>query len=469
MQIQVSLTIDLNANVNLTQMEEQVQRAGHLWMRQAFQQAVRQWEEAHRCCPVCGSTQVRTEGTVQRSILALFGPVSLARRRYRCQHCHQRFCPSKALLGSLSLARISQPLKAAAMMAGASWPYRHAAACLHRLSGAQISAEEIRLLTNAEGQACAHRQAEQVDLPISSTPTPASEQEIGPLPPPPASVSEQETDQWRCVIGLDGGWVSNREKRGGMEGKVAVIASGEVWSKEPERPNAAMTWYELSRYVCNHRRPPRRRSRWSTRRYVATFVDARLLGQQAEQAVHTLGLQQHPQVVVADGAHWIKKETDRHFPQALRILDWPHLWRTMRKAANTVGLLTRCSDHEHAHQVKQLGAWLWKGEVEPAKALLLQWQHELAGQPAPRLAALKQAITYLEQQRDWIGSYEQWKRQGYPVGSGIIERAVTIVINRRMKRRGMRWLRKNATAVVALRVDLLNQDWYVPASSRLYP
>jgi hypothetical protein len=54
------------------------------------------------------------------------------------------------------------------------------------------------------------------------------------------------------------------------------------------------------------------------------------------------------------------------------------------------------------------------------------------------------------------------------VGSGIVERAVSLMINRRMKRRGMRWLRKNATAVVALRVDLLNHDWQRPLSARLF-
>ena len=83
--------------------------------------------------------------------------------------------------------------------------------------------------------------------------------------------------------------------------------------------------------------------------------------------------------------------------------------------------------------------------------------------------ALKQALTYLQEQRDWIGDYEQWKEQGYPIGSGIIERAVAVVINRRMKKRGMRWKRCNATALVALRVDLLNTDWQCIASRRAFP
>jgi hypothetical protein len=51
----------------------------------------------------------------------------------------------------------------------------------------------------------------------------------------------------------------------------------------------------------------------------------------------------------------------------------------------------------------------------------------------------------------------------------MIERAVAIVINRRMKKRGMRWCRSNATAIVALRTDLLNEDWVTPQPLRVYP
>ena len=54
---------------------------------------------------------------------------------------------------------------------------------------------------------------------------------------------------------------------------------------------------------------------------------------------------------------------------------------------------------------------------------------------------------------------QQWREQGYPVGSGLVERAVALVINVRMKKRGMRWKRANATAVVALRVHYINADW----------
>lgn len=41
-----------------------------------------------------------------------------------------------------------------------------------------------------------------------------------------------------------------------------------------------------------------------------------------------------------------------------------------------------------------------------------------------------------------------------------------MVINLRMKRRGMRWRRVNATAVVALRVGILNAQWEAASAKR---
>lgn len=453
MQIQVSLSLEINANATFSEMEAQIQEAGHRWMREALTKTVRAWEGMRPFCRRCGGA-VRTEGTMRRTILTLFGKVQLIRRRFRCQSCHHRFCPSEELLQGLQSCRVTAALREAACLSGASWPYRHAAAALHRLSGAEISAEEIRLLTNEQGKQVAHRQREQ-----------AASCE----PPAPVGGEQAAPIGELCVIGQDGGWVCNREKRGGMEGKIAVIACGQEKGKEPELPSEEMTWYELGKYMRDHRHPPRQRSRWNTRRYVATFEPARQLGTLAAHAVREMGLQDHPQVVVADGAHWIKKETATHFPHAERILDWPHLWRTIRKAADAVGLLTGRSEQAHRKQVEQVKHWLWHGQVEPAHQRLKEWREELSAHQSKIPPALRTAMTYLDKQREWIGSYERWKQQGYPVGSGIVERAVSLVINRRMKRRGMRWLRKNATAVVALRVDLLNHDWQRPLSARLFP
>ncbi len=247
-----------------------------------------------------------------------------------------------------------------------------------------------------------------------------------------------------------------------MEGKVAVIASQKQLLRAPVLPDKDATWYELGKYMQHHRSRSVARYRFAKHRYVATFAPASSLGRLAAQAVKTLELPAQEQVVVADGADWIKKQAQQHFPNATCILDWPHLWRTVIKAVRAV-----CTQQQHdekwlSKHLALLRQWLWRGEVEPATTLLLQWQAEPGGKSIP---LLQKAITYLRTQQEWMGSYEQWKQQGYPIGSGIIERAVAVVINRRMKKQGMSWLRPNATSVVTLRAAFLNEQWEMPTAA----
>jgi len=358
MQVQVSLKIELAASASLTQMEEQIQEAGQQAMREALKQTIRQWEEHHHSCPHCGQKQRRLEGTVRRVIATTFGRVEVARRRFRCQGCGRRWCPATSLFSELKGGTVSQPLREAALLAGCSWPYRVASSLLRRLSGAQISAEEIRLLTNQHGKQRATDQQEEAERVCSSAVT-------------DALASEQVDADQPLLVGVDGGWVCSREQRGGMEGKVAVVCS-KVEDLPMPTFSPTFSWSERG-----PRRAPRQRHRLTRRRYVATFGPSEHLGKLAKASARIVSEQ------VPEG--------------------------------------------------------------------------------------ITKAITYLEHQRPWIGSYEHWRKQGYPVGSGMIERAVALVINRRMKKRGMRWKRANGTAVVALRTDLLNDDWILPQRLRAFP
>jgi transposase len=135
MQVQVSLILDISARASVTEMEQQIMHAGREGMRQAMKESVRAWEKQQRCCPHCGSQELRVEGTVSRHLQLLFGPVRLALRRYRCQQCLYRWCPARSLFSGLHQQRISSGLRQAAILAGASWPYRQATHLLAELSG----------------------------------------------------------------------------------------------------------------------------------------------------------------------------------------------------------------------------------------------------------------------------------------------------------------------------------------------
>ena len=446
MQVQVSLTIELEASASLTQMEQSIQEVGQQAMREALKQVIRQWEEHHPTCPHCGGKQRRLEGTTRRVIATMFGRVQVPRRRFRGLGCGRRWCPANSLFSELKGGTISQPLQEAAMLAGCSWPYRAASSLLKRRSFAQISAEEIRLLTNRGGKLRAvQQQAEAERICSAAQEAPAAQQAEPPM-----------------LVGLDGGWVCSREQRGGMEGKVAVVCS-QVEDLPMPTSSTTFSWSQRG----GPRHPPRQRHRLVQRRYVATFGPSRQLGQQTKAAAQTLGAApSRPVVVIADGANWIKKEQGRHFPQATCMLDWAHLWREVRYAIVVAARAKSLSPRERDYQLYVHRSWLWHGDVEQAVQGLRTLGQGLAAEP---LESITKAITYLEHQRRWIGSYEQWRQQGYAEGLGMIERAVAIVINRRMKKRGMRWKRVNGTAVVALRTDLLNDDWIRPQRLRAFP
>lgn len=150
-------------------------------------------------------------------------------------------------------------------------------------------------------------------------------------------------------------------------------------------------------------------------------------------------------VAVNDGAVWIGQVLDLHCPQAHRVLDFAH----------AAGYLTRAAIEAF-------------GETRAASTWSTCRRHELRnGDPDVVLAALaalpvgeEQAIAlgYLSTRRDQI-QYRVFQTRGWPIGSGCVESAHKAIVQARLKGRGMRWSRRGATALLALRVVQENGRW----------
>jgi hypothetical protein len=228
MQCSVSITVELDPAAGISGWEQAVQEAGREAMRRALAQAVHVYEQTHPACPHCSSAQSRSQGTVRRRVRTCFGRLALALRRQRCLACQRRFRPAQGCLVGLRRGQVTPELAAACALAGASWPYVTAARVLHQLSGAQVSAEQVRHHTRQTGgQEAAAQQAEAERLRQPTAADVRAEREVqdraqrAPRRPRQASPA-------RLVVGLDGGWVPSREQAGGMEGKVGVVATGVV-------------------------------------------------------------------------------------------------------------------------------------------------------------------------------------------------------------------------------------------------
>ena len=56
--------------------------------------------------------------------------------------------------------------------------------------------------------------------------------------------------------------------------------------------------------------------------------------------------------------------------------------------------------------------------------------------------------------------YPEYRAKGYFVGSGAIESANKVIVQRRLKQSGMRWSVSGAQAVLTLRAKVESRLWY---------
>ena len=105
--------------------------------------------------------------------------------------------------------------------------------------------------------------------------------------------------------------------------------------------------------------------------------------------------------------------------------------------------------------------WVWQGQVAQVLAALQQRQAELGlpdeGEPetSPRQVVAR-TLTYLGNQQGKM-RYDEYRRQGLPITSSLMESAVKQV-NRRVKGTEKFWSEGGAEALLQLRADQLSDD-----------
>ena len=144
---------------------------------------------------------------------------------------------------------------------------------------------------------------------------------------------------------------------------------------------------------------------------------------------------------VNDGAKWIARVTDTNFPKAQQILDWSHgsehLWAVGEALFGEGTSAT-------AQWVKQRQAELWAGHGEAVVATLQGLN--LDQEKYPDL--VRQAPGYFAERLEQM-RYADFRKAGYPIGSGTVESAARNVVQPRMRRPGRGWASENADAMLA--------------------
>jgi hypothetical protein len=247
------------------------------------------------------------------------------------------------------------------------------------------------------------------------------------------------------VIGMDGGRYQGREKD----------------------PQTGSRWHEekvltVSSYLPGDgkdREEGGRQPQKLVTTHLATTLPAKAFGPLARVEAERRGLRQALEVIaLGDGGNWIDPLLLACFHVLARIIDWchavEHLW-DCAKAVHGAGT------PQAAQMAEQLEALLWDGRVEQVIAELTRESQKL-GLPEPTdtpsspRKVLATNVGYFTEHKKHM-NYPEYRRRGWPIGSGETEAAVK-QFNKRIKGTEQFWTPDGVEAILALRALWLSQD-----------
>jgi hypothetical protein len=369
---------------------------------------------ARAACPSC-EQRVKPHQERPRQVLTLCGAVTIERPWYTCARCHHGWSVVETTLGVGSRQRTSAGLVAWLVRLGATTDYREATDLLDELTGLAVGPETIRRECLRVGTAI--RAAEAAAIQRTQQAREAAEA----LDPAPGllvveadGAMIQFTDGWHEVkIGMLAGWDDGRLVAPSyVAARESAAAFGPRLATEAARRGAL----EVERYEGS-----------VTRRGLAIL---------------------RPALISADGAVWIWNLADEYIDQRIEVSDFYH-------AAEHLAAVAAACFPDHAAATAWLDAR--KGELVTQGPLPVLAAFDRLTPPSPQAAEVRRVERAYFASRVERMDYPSLRLDGLPIGSGAIESAADHVVQRRMKRSGMRWSEAGADAILALRARLRSQ------------
>jgi hypothetical protein len=298
--------------------------------------------------------------------------------------------------------------------------------------GAGISKDSLRRLTEGWGKTVEEKRIEEVRQVYEAEVPPEVEQ----------IVTVHNPIEKQANISTDGGMILLRGE-GWKEVKMSVFSHVNVYEREPtdQEPH------------------PDPETRMDQHSYQAGLWDADQMAKRQYLEGGRRRVSACRQSSVNDGAPWIERITTTNFDDAIQVIDWQHaeerLWK-VAKAAFGEGT-AQAKQWAEAHIDK-----LWHGRVSEVVVALhaFDWSQiscpdDVANSPA-----------YFEARQAKM-QYDDFRQQGYPIGSGTVESGINTVVHHRMKRQSRGWLPENANAMLAALSELHSNRFYLVWSALL--
>jgi hypothetical protein len=190
--------------------------------------------------------------------------------------------------------------------------------------------------------------------------------------------------------------------------------------------------------------------------YVAGLWPAASFGVRLYAEAVVRGLERATEVVIlGDGAPWIWKLAEEHFPGAIAILDFHHAKEWVWDVAQAVWGEGSAKAREWAEA--QIEQHLIRGDASGLIQAIARLPNvsPLEGQ---NKSLPERAMEYFQNNADRM-HYPEYRARGLEIGSGIAESSGRRVVGVRCKQPGMRWCEEGLSAIVGLRAHVLSNRY----------
>ena len=372
-------------------------------------------------CPQC-ERLITARPAATRTVETMVGTMVFERPYVYCRRCQKGFYPFDSAV-NFAPGRLQLDGQQAAAKTGIEMPYDEAHTFLHDLTGGTMGAERMHTRTNHVAQG----------LTVLAIAPSREESE--------KRMAQVSAGQWRrpvVVLGIDGAFVPTRPEsaRGCRPGQRRSRAKRPQW-KGAWRDAKGVRWYLLD----EGRLVPV--LSWQQ------VQDEAELGK-ALTEIKKAGVIPADHIrlcVVCDGASWRWKHVQALFPEARQVLDDSH-WKAYLHKMATVQY---GSSQQALAWVEATLTRLYVGKI----GWVLGGLRRMQATSEEAAKAIANCWEYLHAHRDRT-HYRQFRRGGYPLGSGGIESSNKFICHVRLKRSGAWWYEGNSNQMLALRCAKYN-------------
>ena len=353
---------------------------------------------AEPLCRKCGAKLRIQEAAQRREINTALGEFEYHRAYGVCDRCGHTAAPLDEALGIPPFGPSVEARQKICHAAATARSFDMAAEILEEQGGIKLSAKQVRVISEMEGNSLAEQRAQEVKLFRGGNPI------AGPKKPPEL-----------IVVVADGGRIQTRqtddEQEGGAwkEDKV-----GAIYEATPHRDPDAR---EAEKYEG---------AKAQTKTFSASLAGWDEFGWMlCVEAMRRGYAQAKEKLFISDGAESLRTLRQNHFHDATFILDWYH----------AVEHLAGCGKAAFGENTDEYAAWykkmkkkLWMGDLDGV-IRAIEKESARVGKPQPKehesspRVILHRNIGYFRDNRKGM-DYPRFRVEGWPIGSGVAEGAV---------------------------------------------